>query len=408
MVSSVTGANLGIFPVYSCQSLLPMYKILLLLDYASEFERNILRGLVKYSSEHGPWLFYRLPPSFRATYGDEGIIRYAREWKADAVIGRWDNDELDIRRELHIPVVYQNYHHRRVDSCNLTGDYRSAGMMAAQFFFSKGYRNLAYMGIEGVVWSCERRDAFREYVQTNGGDFSCFEYGPEEDSGLRSRLRNWLESLPKPVALFCCDDENALYVSETCKICGLRIPDDISLLGVDNDELICNISDPPISSVELNVKAGGYALGRLIHEMINGEFAGVRDVVISPVRIEPRRSTEKYDIRDPYIRKVMQRIDNEFATDLTVADLLADVPMSRRNIEVKFRKAVGTSIWQYLLGCRCRYLANLLITTDRQLIDLASEAGFSDYTNIARAFRKIFGCSPKEYRNRNLFAQIDE
>ena len=115
-----------------------MYKILLLLDYASEFERNILRGLVKYSSEHGPWLFYRLPPSFRATYGDEGIIRYAREWKADAVIGRWDNDELDIRRELHIPVVYQNYHHRRVDSCNLTGDYRSAGMMAAQFFFSKG------------------------------------------------------------------------------------------------------------------------------------------------------------------------------------------------------------------------------------------------------------------------------
>ena len=210
------------------------------------------------------------------------------------------------------------------------------------------------------------------------------------------------------MALFCCDDENALYVSETCKICGLRIPDDISLLGVDNDELICNISDPPISSVELNVKAGGYALGRLIHEMINGEFAGVRDVVISPVRIETRRSTEKYDIRDPYIRKVMQRIDNEFATDLTVADLLADVPMSRRNIEVKFRKAVGTSIWQYLLGCRCRYLANLLITTDRQLIDLASEAGFSDYTNIARAFRKIFGCSPKEYRNRNLFARIDE
>ena len=292
MVSSVTGANLGIFPVYSCQSLLPMYKILLLLDYASEFERNILRGLVKYSSEHGPWLFYRLPPSFRATYGDEGIIRYAREWKADAVIGRWDNDELDIRRELHIPVVYQNYHHRRVDSCNLTGDYRSAGMMAAQFFFSKGYRNFAYMGIEGVVWSCERRDAFREYVQTNGGDFSCFEYGPEEDSGLRSRLRNWLESLPKPVALFCCDDENALYVSETCKICGLRIPDDISLLGVDNDELICSISDPPISSVELNVKAGGYALGRLIHEMIDGHFNGVRNVVISPVRIVTRQSTE--------------------------------------------------------------------------------------------------------------------
>ncbi len=409
MVSSVTGANLGIFPVYSCQSLLPMYKILLLLDYASEFERNILRGLVKYSSEHGPWLFYRLPPSFRATYGDEGIIRYAREWKADAVIGRWDNDELDIRKELDIPVVYQNYHHRRLDCSNLTGDYRSAGYMAAQFFLQKGYRNFAYMGIEGVVWSCERRDAFREYVSSRGGKFFCFEYAQKDDPGLRESLRSWLEMLPKPVALFCCDDENALYVSETCKMGDLHIPDDISVLGVDNDELICSISDPPISSVELNVKAGGYALGRLIHEMIDGNFNGARDVVISPVRIVTRQSTEKYDISDPYIKKVVQRIDNDYAQPLTVGTLLADIPMSRRNLEVKFRQAVGTSIWQYLLGCRCRHLAELLITTDRQLIDLAAEAGFNDYTNIARVFRKIFGCSPKEYRNKNhIFAQIDE
>ena len=109
-------------------------KVLLLLDYTSEFERNLLRGIVKYSNEHGPWLFYRLPPSYKDTYGDQAIVDYARKWKADAVVGRWDNDAIDLQKELGVPVIIQNYHHRKITCSNLTGDYASAGHLAAQFF----------------------------------------------------------------------------------------------------------------------------------------------------------------------------------------------------------------------------------------------------------------------------------
>ena len=97
-----------------------MIKILLLIDYSSEFDRKLLRGLVQYSKENGPWLFYRLPSYYSAMHGEQGILRWAKEWKADAIIGQWNNDTIDLQKELNIPVVLQNYHHRSVTYSNLT------------------------------------------------------------------------------------------------------------------------------------------------------------------------------------------------------------------------------------------------------------------------------------------------
>lgn len=110
-----------------------MIKILLLIDYSSEFDRKLLRGLVQYSKENGPWLFYRLPSYYSAMHGEQGILRWAKEWKADAIIGQWNNDTIDLQKELNIPVVLQNYHHRSVTYSNLTGDYKGTGRMPAQF-----------------------------------------------------------------------------------------------------------------------------------------------------------------------------------------------------------------------------------------------------------------------------------
>lgn len=114
-----------------------MIKILLLIDYSSEFDRKLLRGLVQYSKENGPWLFYRLPSYYSAMHGEQGILKWAKEWKADAIIGQWNNDTIDLQKELNIPVVLQNYHHRSVTYSNLTGDYKGTGRMAAQFLHKK-------------------------------------------------------------------------------------------------------------------------------------------------------------------------------------------------------------------------------------------------------------------------------
>lgn len=371
-----------------------------MIDYSSEFDRKILRGLVSYSKKNGSWLFYRLPSYYGNTHGRKGIIKWAKEWEADAIIGQWDNDTVDLLKELDIPIILQNYHHRSNVYSNLTGDYRGTGRMAAQFFAKRMFHDFAFFGVNGVVWSDERCEGFRQEVNRIGGNFYSFESDKQEDE-IRMEVSQWLQELPKPIALFCCDDSHALFISETCKISNISIPDEISLLGVDNDDLICNISDPPISSIELEVEKGGYSLGRLIHKQIMEGNKETFNIVINPIRIELRQSTEKHNIKDPYVLDVVKKIESHYYTDLNVTTLLDDIPLSRRNFEVRFKNIMHTSIYQYILTCRINHLADLLIATNDSLVDLALRVGFKGYNNISRIFKKFKGCSPLEYRKQH-------
>lgn len=379
-----------------------MIRVLLLIDCTNDFDRKLLRGIVRYSKENGPWLFYRLPSYYSsAMYGERSILKWAKEWKADAIIGQWNNDAVNLLRELNIPIVLQNYHHRSTTYSNLTGDYKGTGQMAARFFAHRLFGHFAYFGVKGVVWSDERCEGYRREVERLGGSFHSFESDKQEDE-IREEVSRWLRNLPKPVALFCCDDSHALFISETCKMENIGIPDEVALLGVDNDDLICNISDPSISSIELEVERGGYAIGKLLHQQIRKELEGPFNVVINPIRIELRQSTEKHNIKDPYILKIVKYIEDHSDAELTIESLIALVPLSRRNIELKFRSTMNTSIYQYILNCRVNRFANLLLTTDRPLADIASEAGFRDYNNISRIFKKFKGCSPLEYRQKKI------
>lgn len=380
-----------------------MRKILLLIDYSSEFSRRLLRGLIQYSKEHGPWIFYRLPSYYKTLYGKEGIVEWAKEWKADAIIARWDHEGPNLLKTLNIPVVLQNYKDRSAFFSNLTGDYIGTGKMAAQFFIKRRYTNFAFYGNKGVVWSRERAEGFRKEIEKVGGNYYYFEsenLSGEQWSSTHIELDEWLISLPKPIAMFACDDSFALQVSEICKINNIKIPEEISLLGVDNDELICNLSDPPISSIITDVEYGGYEVGRLIDRFIKGEKKEPFDIIIKPTRFELRKSTEKYDIENEYISTIVNYIEDNFTTEIDIESLTNLVPLSRRNLEVKFKNEMDTSIYQFILSCRIEYFAHLLLTTDRPLFDLALESGFNDCKNISRIFKKFKGCTPLEYKHK--------
>lgn len=381
-----------------------MKKILILIDYSSEFSRRLLRGLIQYSKEHGPWIFYRLPSYYKAMYGKKGIVDWAKDWQADAIIARWDHEGTNLLSELNIPIILQNYKTRSSLFSNLTGDYEGTGRMAAQFFIKRRYRNFAFYGNKGVVWSRERAEGFRAEVEKAGGNYYYFEsenLNGEQWSSSHIQLDDWLLSLPKPVGLFACDDSFALQISEICKINNILIPEEISLLGVDNDELICNLSDPPITSIVLDVEKGGYEAGRLIDKLISGEKKEPFDIIIKPTRFELRQSTEKYNIDNTYISKVVNYIEDNFTSAINIESLTELVPLSRRNLEVKFKNEMNTSIYQFILDCRIEYFAHLLITTDRNLFDLALESGFNDCKNISRIFKRFKGCTPIEYRQKH-------
>lgn len=374
-----------------------MYKVILLIDCASEHDRKLLRGMTRYSKENVPWVFYRVSPGFRFENDrEEWVVQWARQWGADAIIGRWDEKKLDLLHQLDIPVVLQNNICRSEVFSNITGDYDYVGRLAAQYFRKKLFLDYAFFGIKDIIWSEERCKGFQdEVLRYNGRFYSYVEPVVGDD---REKIMEWLKSLPKPVALFCCDDAHALFVAETCKVLGIRIPDEIAVLGVDNDDLLCNISDPPISSIEMDVENGGYMCCKRLHERLASGDRTPFNIIIRALTIRERGSSLIYNISDKEVLALINYIDANYSKDLKMEELLNVVPLSRRSIEVRFKKATGQTIYQYLLGVRVEHFAYLLSTSDRPYIDIACEVGFRDITNVSRTFRKYKGCTPLEYR----------
>ena len=372
-------------------------KVILLLDVSGEFDRKLLRGIVRYSQEHGPWQFYRMPSWFRwDANGEKHILEWARKWKADAIVGRWNSLRAPLLKSLGIPIVLQNYQTRSTTYSNLTGDYLGTGRMAARFFRKRLFSHFAYFGLKGIIWSEERRQGF---VEELGADVSVLEISDNQAAARKSIVR-WLHSLPKPVALFCCDDAHALLISEICKLESIAVPEEIALLGVDNDELYCAISDPPISSIELNEEQGGYLICSQLHRQILSGTNEPFSVTITPKCIIERQSTDRHNISDSYVAAIVRHLSEHFREDLSVDDIVKLVPLSKRSVELRFRSVMGTTLYQYLTQLRIEHFTRLLVTTDRALEDIAIESVFKDGSNMSRIFRRYQGCSPSEYRKK--------
>jgi len=378
-----------------------MIKILILTDFTSVYSSSLLRGIIKYSHEIEELNFYRMPLFYRNQYGDKYVASWAKKWKADAIIVQIQDLDLSLFSKLNIPIIIQNYYDRVENVINLTGDYIGTGYLAADFFIKRGFKNYAYYGIVATIWSRERYQGFKERVEEN--NFNFFEY--LEKTGIKEKraynldmLAKWLISLPKPVAIFACDDQYALYISETCKIHDISIPDEISILGVDNDSLLCNISNPPLSSIILDVEYGGYLAAKTISQLKKKEISQPSNIVVRAIQIVKRESTEKFNIRDKYILNVVEHIEANFVKCINVNCLLKIVPLSRRVLEKRFRENTGSSIYQYIQTLRIERICSLLIETDNSIENIALLSGFKSNQNLSKVFSKYKNMTPSDYR----------
>lgn len=380
-----------------------MIKVLVLIDSATEFSRRFLTGLIRYANENGSWIFYRLPSYYKALYGENGIVERIKEWKIDAVIAQWEYEGVDFLDQLDIPVFLQSYKNISGQFSRISGDYIGVGVMAAQFFAKRHFKNFAFYGNKNFFWSKARAEGYRREVERIKGNYYYFE-SEILDSMQWSRshieLDNWLQALPKPVALLACDDNFALQVSEMCKVNNINIPDELSLLGVDNDELICNLSHPSISSIVTDDENGGYQTGKMLQKLIISKDNIPFNINIDPVRIEQRQSTEKYNISDNYIRTIINYINENIRLNISVDELTTLVPLSRRNLEKKFKEATGIPVYQFILDKKLDLISTELLTTDKDLLDIAIGIGFNDVRNVYRIFKKNTGYTPISFRKK--------
>ena len=386
-----------------------MIKLILLSDFSEEYGKNLLRGITRYSKDHGPWTFCKMPAYYRETIGIDGILQWAKEWGADGIIGQFYNDaEVQKFKRAKIPVIAQDFKERFTDIPNITGAYRETGRLAAEYFLKKGFKNFAFYGFNNIVWSRERAEGFEERIQEAGHNVH---YYLNDSQSLDlwyykpSALSEWLKSLPKPIALMTCDDNQGHHVTEAAKHAGIRIPDEVSVLGVDNDEMICDLSDPALSSIELDTEKGGYEAARLMEKMINSKVLSAADIVVKPTQVVTRHSTDVFASKDKYVVNALKYIHGNLDKNLKVDQVLKEVPLSRRSLEKRFMLTTGYPVYEYIYNQRIEKFTQKLLETDMTIFEIALDLGLSDSKNIARQFKQIKGVTPMEYRRKHVVAK---
>lgn len=198
-----------------------------------------------------------------------------------------------------------------------------------------------------------------------------------------------------------CDDNQGNRITEICRVNGIRIPEEIAVMGVDNDEMTCNLSEPSLSSIKLNIEKGGYEAAQLIERLMLDKDAPYTDVVIHPGPIVDRLSTDVYSTDDPYIRVALQYIHQHLLMKISVTDIVRRVPLSRRLLEMRFKQVTGQPVYQYIFNLRMERFAQLLLASNDPIAEVAMSAGLVDYRNLARQFKVQKGCSPSEFRKRH-------
>lgn len=383
-----------------------MNKIILLIDNSEQYGRSLLKGIVRYSKEKGPWLFCRMPLFYRETLKMKGIIKFAKDWGAQGIIGQLYNDkgiEMALKAGLHL--IGEDFKERFAEIPNITGGYHEAGRMGAEYFLQKGFKNFAFYGYTNIVWSRERLEGFEGYLNLKGYKVNNFDQTQMPGRGLwyykPSELSEWLKSLPKPVAIMACDDDKAQHITEACNQAGIHIPEEVAVLGVDNDEMTCNLSDPPISSIHLDTERGGYEAAKLMDKLIKKEVTKYSDILVKPTHIVTRQSTDIISASDQYMAKALKYIHLNIDNDIRVADVLKEVPLCRRSFEKRFKDTTGKGVYQYVLSLRMQKIAEKLLETDKPVNEIAFEVGINMSNNISRQFKQIKGCTPSEYRRRH-------
>ena len=380
-----------------------MLRLLIITDFTESFANKLLEGIVNYSRRKEQWAICRMPPSYKARIGIPGVVKWAKDWGADAVIGQFEEtDEVELFAKEGIVAVAQDFKKRFRTIPNITADYLGTGKMAARFYIDRGFRNFGFFGFNDVCWSDERCEGFRREVEAAGYGDSFYAYRAQDIDHLwlyeRSRLAQWLKTIPKPIGIMACDDNQGNNLIEACHTAGIKIPSEVSVMGVDNDELLCSLGSTTLSSIYVDIEDGGYRTAELIEKRVADPDAPVSDVVLRPVKIIGRMSTAAFATDDMQIRKAILFIHRNYHKKISVNDVMGEVALSRRLLERRFKSVTGQTLYQYISELKIKHFAEMLLDTDDQVVNIALSLGESDTKSISRRFKQLYGCSPNEWR----------
>ena len=374
----------------------------ILLNLATDigYGRELALGIAAYARSHGRWRFVSTSRS-----GSLGLTS-TDKLDGDGLIAHVASEAyLKTVQRSGVPTVNISGRLAQVDLPSVLPDDVAIGTMAAQHFMDRGYRNFGFVGMGAFAFSNRRGDAFVDAIRQAEGlnhvGRHDIHYGPSWKLDTQNaQMASWIASLPRPVAIFACNDYQATNVLEACRLCGAQIPEDVAVLGVDNDVVMCEFNDPTISSVDLNIQQIGYQAAAMLDALLRGQKPeGVRH--IPPRGIVTRHSTEAMALEDKDVAVALRFIRDHAQQAISVDDVLAQVPVNRRMLERRFRRAIGRTPAAEIRRCKIDLAKRLLTDTDKSMSEIASACGFLYSQHLASAFHQLTGMTPSEFRNRS-------
>ena len=373
--------------------------VALLIETSNAYSRGLLEGVIDYMRQHERWSIY-LPEQERGGSPPEWLSR----WPGDGIIARIETDEIARAvRKTKLPVVDVSAARLVQGIPWVETDDEAIATIAAEHLLERGFQHLAFCGDPGFNWSIWRKQHFERLVREAGCECHIHESVARTDTKYswnreKRGLITWLKLLPRPVGIMACYDIKAQKLLEVCRELDIAVPEEVAILGVDNDRLLCDLAAPPLSSISCNTHRTGFEAASLLDRMMGGENIGAESILVKPFGIETRQSTDTLAIEDPDIAAAVRFIRENAMSNINVGDILRKVPISRRMLESRFKRILGRTPHQEINRLRIERVKRLLVETDLPLAVIAARTGFQHDEYLSVAFRKTVGMPPSKYR----------
>jgi LacI family transcriptional regulator len=378
--------------------------IALVFTYSLSYCRRVLRGIKEFARQREDWVFVPV-------MAERGAMRAVGRLRADGVIAHVLNRELgDALKRVGKPVVNVSGIFLDLPFPRVAIDNRLVGRLAARHFIDRGISNFAFVGHPTHGYSVEREAGFRDVIP-NPEQIRAYHTAavsksdPADPAGgglspTEASLRRWVASLPHPVGIFACNDIWGLRLTEICRQLRLRVPEDVAIVGVDNDDLLCELARPPLSSVAIPAERVGHEAAKLLERLMAGKGNPARPMLLPPLQVVARQSSDLLAIDDADVSAAIRFIRSNADRPIRVADVLRYVPVSRRVLERKFRQALQRGPFQEIRLCQLERAKSLLASTDMQMPVVAQRAGFTSGKQLSTVFHAELGETPTAYRRR--------
>jgi LacI family transcriptional regulator len=379
-------------------------KVALLVETSRGFGRDFLLGMARYSRLHGPWSFHITPGDYKQ------VVPKMKQWGGTGIIARIaDHRIAKAIVNANVPTIAIGLTDDQMSPDNplsrfseISSDPVEVSRLAAEHLLERRLTHFAYVGSDDRGWSRRREKAFLEYLSERG--FEPYVYAgpkvPKDRVWEREQafLTRWIKRLPTPIGVFACDDDRGREVLEACKLAGLNVPEDVAVLGVDDDEVFCELADPPLSSIALNAETAGYRAAALLDEMIQGHEKKRQRIVVEALGIVRRRSTDIIAVDDEEIANAVQFIRRQQGHNISVDRVAEKVATSRRSLEKRFRQVIGRTILEEIQLTKLERAKRLLLETTYPISKVAEIAGFGSAGYFIQFFQKQVGRTPRKYR----------